>query len=48
MVVLSPLLSLAVFFRPPFHFKAEALVRIAAKDEGEIVRGKIDVLVLQK
>jgi type I site-specific restriction endonuclease len=48
LVVLAPLLSLAGFFRHPFHPEAEAEVRISAEDEGEIVRGKIDVLVLQR
>ncbi|MFP4102992.1 restriction endonuclease subunit R [Coleofasciculus sp.] len=46
MVVLAPLLSLAGFFRYPFHPDAE--VQVAAKDEEEIVRGKIDVLVLKQ
>ncbi len=48
LVVLAPLLSLAGSFRHPFHPQAEAEVRISAEDEGEIVRGKIDVLVLQR
>lgn len=48
LAVLAPLLSLAGFFRHPFHPKAEAEVRISAEDEGEIVRGKVDVLVLQQ
>lgn len=47
MVVLSPLLALAGFYRPPFRVTAEAPVQIAAEDEGEIVQGRIDVLVLQ-
>jgi hypothetical protein len=48
MAVLSPLLFLAGFFRHPFYPKAEVEVRIMAEDDGEIVRGRIDVLVLQK
>jgi hypothetical protein len=48
LVVLAPLLSLAGFFRHPFHPEAEVEVRIAAEDEGEIVRGRIDVLVLHR
>ncbi len=47
LVVLSPLLSLAGFYRPPFRVTTEAPVQIAAEDEGEIVQGRIDVLVLQ-
>lgn len=48
LAVLGPLLSLAGFFRHPFHPEAEVEVRIEAKDEGEIVRGRIDVLVLHR
>jgi hypothetical protein len=48
MAVLSPLLFLAGFFRHPFYPKAEVEVRITAEDNGEIVRGRIDVLGLQK
>lgn len=47
MVVLSPLLALAGFYRPPFRVTAETPVEISAEDEGEIVQGRIDVLVLQ-
>lgn len=48
MVVLSPLLALAGFYRTPFHVTTEASVRIAAEDEGEIIQERIDILVLQK
>lgn len=44
MAVLSPLLSLAGFFHHPFHPKAE--VTVSAEDEGKIVRGRIDVLIV--
>lgn len=50
MVVLSPLLDLAGFYQAPFDFKSELEVSIpiAAEDEsGAIVRGRIDMLVLQ-
>lgn len=47
MVVLSPLLAMAGFYRPPFRVTAETPVQIAIEDEGEIVQGRIDVLVLQ-
>jgi hypothetical protein len=47
MVVLSPLLDLAGFYRPPFRVNAETSIQISAEDEGEIVRGQIDVLVVQ-
>lgn len=48
MVVLSPLLHLAGFYLPPFHIKSEPEVQIAIEDEDTIVRGNIDVLVLQR
>lgn len=48
MLVLSPLISLAGFYRPPFRVTTEAPVRIAAEDEGEIIQGRIDILVIQK
>ncbi len=48
MVVLSPLLDLAGFYQPPFSIKTEASVEISAEDEGVIVRGNIDILVIQQ
>ena len=47
LVVLSPLLSNAGFYRPPFRAEAETPVQITASDEGEVIQGRIDVLVLQ-
>lgn len=47
MVVLSPLLKLAGFYRAPFNIETEAQVKISVEDEGEVVQGRIDVLVLQ-
>ncbi|MGB7443032.1 MAG: restriction endonuclease subunit R [Coleofasciculaceae cyanobacterium] len=46
MVVLSPLLDLAGFYLPPFHIKSEKSVEVVEDDEGVLVRGDIDVLVL--
>ena len=46
-LVVSPLLSNAGFYRSPFRVTAETPVQIATEDEGEIVQGRIDVLVLQ-
>jgi hypothetical protein len=48
MVVLSPLLDLADFYRTPFYVETEDSIEIALEDEGEIVRGRIDVLVLKQ
>lgn len=46
MAVLSPLLYLADFYISPFHIKSEKSVEISAEDEGVIIEGRIDVLVL--
>lgn len=48
MVVLSPLLALAGFYRPPFRTTVETSVQIAVADETEIIQGRIDILVIQK
>ncbi|MCC5624195.1 type I restriction enzyme HsdR N-terminal domain-containing protein [Nostoc sp. CHAB 5715] len=48
MVVLSPLLELAGFYQAPYRFKTEVSVDIVAQgDNDELLRGRIDVLVLQ-
>ncbi|MEM9004241.1 MAG: restriction endonuclease subunit R [Cyanobacteria bacterium P01_F01_bin.86] len=47
MVVLSSLFDLAGFYQEPFRIESEPSVDILSEDEGEIIRGKIDVLVLQ-
>ncbi|MCC5609649.1 restriction endonuclease subunit R [Nostoc sp. CHAB 5834] len=46
MVVLSPLLRLAGFYQPPFYIAPEQEVKISSEDEGTIIRGRIDILVL--
>ena len=47
MVVLSPLLELAGFYEPPFLVRAEESVQIEEEEDGEIIKGQIDVLVIQ-
>jgi len=47
MVTLSPLLSLAGFYEPPFYTTLEESVEVVSQDGAETVRGQIDVLVLQ-
>jgi len=47
MVTLSPLLSLAGFYDPPFYTTLEESVELVSEDGTEVVRGQIDVLVLQ-
>lgn len=48
MVVLAPVLDLAGFFLSPFHVKSEKSIEIAEEDEGTIIRGQIDVLVIRE
>jgi hypothetical protein len=48
MVVLSPLLDLAGFYHEPYAIATEESVEITAEDAEEIIRGRIDVLVIQK
>lgn len=47
LLVVSPLLALAGFYDPPFRIKAEASVDLVLDDGEEVLRGRIDVLVLQ-
>jgi hypothetical protein len=44
MVVLSPILKLAGFYRAPFYLKAEQVVNILSQDQDILVQGRIDVL----
>ncbi|MDZ8236376.1 MAG: restriction endonuclease subunit R [Nostoc sp. ChiQUE01a] len=48
LVVLSPLLSLAGFYDEPFYIRGEQSIEISAEDEEEIIRGIIDILVIQE
>ncbi|MBW4648150.1 MAG: restriction endonuclease subunit R [Kastovskya adunca ATA6-11-RM4] len=48
MVVLSPLLDLAGFYLSPFHIKSEQSVEIIEEDEGVVVKGQLDALVLRE
>lgn len=47
MVVLSPLLDLAGFYDEPFQIRSEVGIEMVAEARDEIIRGKIDVLVLK-
>lgn len=48
MSVLDPMLFLGGFYLPPFHVKSEQSVDITTEDEGVIVTGSLDVLVLKE
>jgi hypothetical protein len=47
LLLVSPILALAGFYDPPFRIKAESSVGLVLNDGEEILRGRIDVLVLQ-
>ena len=48
MVVLSPLLDLAGFYQPPFDIETETPIQISTEDDGVVIKGNIDVLVVQR
>jgi hypothetical protein len=48
LVVLSPLLSLAGFYDEPFLIRSESSIEIAVEDAEELIRGRIDVLIIQQ
>ncbi len=48
MVVLSPLLTSAGFYRMPFRITEEVPIQIAVEEAEQIIRGRIDVLVIQE
>lgn len=47
MVVLAPLLDLAGFYHKPFRSETETAIALEMKDEGTIIRGRIDVLAIK-
>ena len=47
MVVLAPLLDMSGFYYKPFRIETETSVDIEMEDEGLVIRGRIDVLVLK-
>lgn len=48
MSVLDPILFIAGFYLSPFHVRSEKSVDIAVEDEGVIITGSLDVLVLKE
>lgn len=48
MVVLSPLLDLAKFYRQPFRLKTKASIDLELEDDGLVIRGRIDVMALKE
>ncbi len=48
MTVLDPLLFIADFYLKPFYVKAEESIEISSEDDGIIIKGRIDTLVLRE
>lgn len=48
LLLVSPLLELAGFYDEPFFIKTEPQVEILLEDRDEILRGRIDTLVIQE
>ncbi|MEB3162463.1 MAG: restriction endonuclease subunit R [Prochlorothrix sp.] len=48
LAVLAPLLDLAGFFFPPFYVSTEEAIELHCEDEGQVMRGRIDILVLME
>lgn len=46
--VLSPLLLLADFFLHPFQIRTEQSTEIVSEDEGIVIRGQLDLIVLKE
>jgi hypothetical protein len=47
LLVASPLLEIAGFYDPPFRMQSAAAIELVLNDGEEILRGRIDVLILQ-
>lgn len=48
MAVLDPILFIGDFYLFPFYVKSEEAIDIVAEDEGILIKGKIDTLVLKE
>lgn len=46
--ILGPILFVAGFFLPPFHLQAEKSLEISAADEGVLIRGQADLILLKE
>ncbi|MEB3294274.1 MAG: restriction endonuclease subunit R [Synechococcales bacterium] len=47
MIVVAPLLFLAGLYVPPFHIRAEKSIEISLEDEGTVMRGSLDILLVR-
>jgi Type I restriction enzyme R protein N terminus (HSDR_N) len=47
LLAVSPLLELAGFYDPPFRMRSETAIELVLNDGEEILRGRIDLLIMQ-
>lgn len=47
LLAVSPLLELAGFYDPPFRMRSETAIELVIHDGEEILRGRIDLLIMQ-
>ena len=48
LAIISPVLFIAGLDLPPFHIRAEKSIQISAEDDGVVIEGRIDILVLKE
>ena len=48
LAILSPILFIGGLYESPFQVKAEKSIAIKEEDEGRIIEGRIDILILKK
>lgn len=48
LTIISPILFIAGLYLSPFHIKAEKSIDIRAEDDGIIIQGRIDILILKQ
>ncbi|MEG4284442.1 restriction endonuclease subunit R [Microcoleus sp. A006_D1] len=48
LAIISPILFIAGLYESPFQLKAEKSIAIQEEDEGRIIEGRIDILILKK
>jgi hypothetical protein len=47
LTIISPILFIAGLYESPFHVKAEKSIAIQEEDEGRIIEGRIDILIMK-
>lgn len=48
LAILSPILFIAGFYLAPFHIKLEESIQVREEENGRVIEGKIDILVLKE